>query len=47
MSAGGKGSTQRPTEIPEEEMEKRWNEIFGKKKDERKEDDKRSEDSTS
>jgi len=34
MSDGGKGSTQRPIEISHDEMQARWDAIFGKKKDE-------------
>lgn len=38
MSDGGKGSTQRPLEIPREEYEKNWDAIFGKKKPEQPEE---------
>lgn len=39
MSDGGKGSARRPCDVPDEVVSNAWENIFGKKKEEVKEDE--------
>lgn len=43
MSDGGKGSARRPCDVPDEVVSNAWETIFGKKKEEVKEEDEESE----
>jgi hypothetical protein len=44
MSDGGKGSAPRPYSVPKEQFNKNWDQIFGKKKEEPKEEVKQQSD---
>ena len=44
MSDGGKGSGRRPREVSDQQFTENWERIFGKKKDEKSDENKTSDD---